>query len=40
MSMAVLVNVPSVLNVFLMGSGATGDRGGGVLRMQVWIEAV
>ena len=26
--MAVLVNVPSVLNVFLMGSGATGDRGG------------
>ena len=28
MSMAVLVNVPSVLNVFLMGSGDTGDRGG------------
>ena len=26
--MAVLVNVPSVLNVFLMGSGATGDRRG------------
>ena len=27
-SMAVLVNVPSVLNVFLMGTGDTGDRRG------------